>query len=92
MRFSWDVYWGGLPFPPPVDHVLSALPTMTRPSWVALHGMAHSFIELHKPLQHDKVVIHKVFKPLSICDKQNEACNLSCEERSPGVMKFPRIV
>jgi len=36
--------------------------------WVALHGMAHSFIELHKPLQHDKVVIHKVFKPLSICD------------------------
>ena len=22
------------------------LPTMTHPSWVALHGMAHSFIEL----------------------------------------------
>ena len=19
MRFSWQVYWGGLPFPPPVD-------------------------------------------------------------------------
>ena len=59
MRFSWEVYWGGLPFPPPVDHVLSALPTMTRPSWVALHGMAHSFIELHKPLCHGKAMIHE---------------------------------
>ena len=28
-------------------------------SWVALHGMAYSFIELHKPLCHDKAVIHE---------------------------------
>ena len=27
-----------------MDHILSELSTMTRPSWVALHGMAHSFI------------------------------------------------
>ena len=27
---------------------LSELSTMTHPSWVALHGMAHSFIELDK--------------------------------------------
>ena len=27
-------------------------------SWVSLHGMAYSFIELHKPLHHDKAVIH----------------------------------
>ena len=39
-----------LPFPPPVDCVLSELSTMTHPSWVALHSMTHSFIELHKPL------------------------------------------
>ena len=26
------------------------------PAW---HGMAHSFIELHKPLRHDKAVIHE---------------------------------
>ncbi|KAF7249117.1 NADPH:adrenodoxin oxidoreductase, mitochondrial [Varanus komodoensis] len=32
---------------------------MTCPSWVALHGMAHSFIELRKPLRHDKAVIHE---------------------------------
>ena len=32
--------------------LLSELSTMTHPSWVALHGMAHSFIELHKAVLH----------------------------------------
>ena len=50
-------YWSGLPFASPVDHILSELSTMTHPSWVALHGMAHSFIELHKPLHLNKAVI-----------------------------------
>ena len=59
MRFSRQVYWGGLPFPPPVGHILSELSTRTCPSWVALHGMANSFIELCKPLHHDKAVIHE---------------------------------
>ena len=44
MVFSRQEYWSGLPFPSPVDHVLSELSTMTHLSWVALHGMAHSFI------------------------------------------------
>lgn len=48
MGFSWQEYWSGLPFPPPVDHVLSELSTMTYLFWVVLHSMAHSFIELHK--------------------------------------------
>ena len=48
----------GLPFPPLVDHVLSELFTMTCPTWVTLHGMAHSFIELYKPLCHEKAVVH----------------------------------
>ena len=47
-------YWSGLPFPSPVDHVLSELSAMTCPSWVALHHMAHGFIEL------DKVVLHVI--------------------------------
>ena len=46
MGFSRQEYWSGLPFPSPVDHVLSELSTMTCLSWVALHSMAHSFIEL----------------------------------------------
>ena len=46
---SWGSQAGILKWfaiPSPVDHVLSELSTMTRPSQVALHGMAHSFIEL----------------------------------------------
>ena len=54
MGFSRQEYWSGLPFPSPVDHVLSELSTMTSPSWVALHSMAHSFIEL------DKAVVHVI--------------------------------
>ena len=48
MGFSRQECWSGLPFPSPVDHVLSEVSTMTRPSWVALHGMAYSFFELDK--------------------------------------------
>ena len=52
--FSRQEYWSGLPFPSPVDHILSELSTMTRPSWVALHSMAHNFIEL------DTAVVHVI--------------------------------
>ena len=52
MQFSRQEYQSGLPFPSPVDHVLSEIYTMTHPSWVALHGMAHSFIELYKAVVH----------------------------------------
>ena len=46
--------WGsqGLPFPSPVDHILSELSTMTHPSSVALHVMAHCFTELYKVVVH----------------------------------------
>ena len=54
MGFSRQEYWSGLPLHSVVDHALSELSTMTRPSWVALHGMAFSFIEL------DKIVIHVI--------------------------------
>ena len=48
MGFSRPEYWSGLPLPSLVDHILSELSTMIRPSWVALYHMAHSFIELDK--------------------------------------------
>ena len=57
MWFSRQEYWSGLPFPSPVDHVLSDLSTMTHPSWVALYGMTHSFIEV------DKAVVHVIRLP-----------------------------
>ena len=43
MGFSRQEYWSILPFPSPVDHISSVLSTVTCPSWVALHIMAHSF-------------------------------------------------
>ena len=65
MGFLQQKYWNGLPFPPPVDQILSEFSTMTHLSWVALHGMVHSFTELYKPLHHDKAVIHEgIMDPL----------------------------
>ena len=40
--------------PSAVDHILSDLSTMTCLSWVDLHGMGHSFIEI------DKAVVHVI--------------------------------
>ena len=54
MGFSRQEYRSGLPFPSPVDHILSGLSTVTCLSWVALHGMVHSFIEL------DGAVVHVI--------------------------------
>ena len=54
MGFSRQECWSGLPFSSPVDHILSELSTMTYPSWVAPHGMAHGFIEV------DKAVVHVI--------------------------------
>ena len=54
MGFSRQGYLNGLPFPSPVDHILSKLSTMTRLSWVALHDKTRSFIEL------DKAVVHVI--------------------------------
>ena len=72
-------YWSGLPFPLPVDHFVSELSPKTCPSWVALHGVAHSFIELCKSLHHGKAVIHegaesmdKALTPGKIEDKGEE--------------------
>ena len=57
----------GLPFPSPVDHVLSELSTMTCLSWVALHGMAHSFIELDKAVVHVISLISFLWLWFSVC-------------------------
>ena len=54
MGFSRQKYWSSLSFPSPVDHVFLELSIMTHPSWVALHSIAHSFIEL------DKAVVHVI--------------------------------
>ena len=67
MGFSRQEYWSDLPFPSPVDHVLSELSTMTRPSWMALHGMAYSFIELDKAVVHVIKLVSFLWLWLSVC-------------------------
>ena len=61
MGFSRQEYWSGLPFPSPVDHILSGLSTMTQPSWVAPRTRL-SFIEL------DKAVVLVWLDWLVFCD------------------------
>ena len=65
MGFSRQEDWCGLTFPFPVGHILSELSTMTCLSWVVLHGMSHSFIDLCNPLHHNKAVIHEYVQVLS---------------------------
>ena len=67
MGFSRKEYWSGLPFPSPVDHILSQLSTMTHLSWVALHGMAHSFIKLHKVVTHVIILVTILWLWFSFC-------------------------
>ena len=67
MRFSRQEYWSGLPFPSLVDHVLSELSTMTCQSWVALQGMACSFIELDKAVVHVIRLVSFLWLFFSVC-------------------------
>ena len=41
--------------------------TMTRPSWVALHGMAHSFFELDKAVVHVIRLVSFLWLWFSVC-------------------------
>ena len=67
MGFSRQEYWSDLPFPSTVDHILSELSTMSHLSWVALHGMAHSFIELDKALVHVIRLVSFLWLWFSVC-------------------------
>ena len=64
--FSRQEYWSGLPFPSPVDHILSELSTMICSSWVALHN-SHSFIELKKAVVHVIRLVSILWLWFSVC-------------------------
>ena len=80
MGFSRQEYWSSLSFPSPVDHILSELSTMTHPSWVALHSLAHSFSELDKAVVHvirlrhcfaNKGLVKAMVFPVVMCGCEN---------------------
>ena len=58
-----------------MDHILSELSTMTRLSWVALHGVAHSFIEL------DKAVVHVISLVSFLCFDFHSVCPLMDKDK-----------
>ena len=53
--------------PSPVNHILSKFSTMTCPSWVALHSMGHSFIELGKVVVHVICLVSFLWLWFSFC-------------------------
>ena len=65
--------------PSPVDHDFSELSTMTHPSWVALHSMAHSFIELDKAV----VLCRKEWLIFCDCGFQS-VCPLMEKDKRPS--------
>ena len=67
MGFSRQEYWSRLPFPSPVDHILSDLSTLTLLSWVAQHSMAHSFIESDKAVVHVISLVRFLWLWFSFC-------------------------
>ena len=90
MGFSRQEYWSGLPFPSPVDHILSDLSTMThRLGWP--HTAWLSFREL------DKAVVHVIrltsFLQLwfqSVCPLMPSLSNAGDLGSNPRLGRFPR--
>ena len=79
MGFSSQEYWSGLPFPSPVDHILSDLSTMTCPSWHAPRTWL-SFIEL------DSAVVLVWLDWLVFCDYGFSVSALWCPLATPMVL------
>ena len=79
MGFSRQEYWSGLPFPSPVDHILSDFCTMTRLSWVAPRAWL-SFIEV------DKAVVLVWLDWLVFCDYGFSVSALWCSLATPTVL------
>ena len=79
MWISRQEYWSGLPFPFPVDHILSDLSTMTRPTWRP-HRSVLSFIEL------DKAVVLMWLDLLDICDSGLSVSAFWCRLATPTVL------
>ena len=79
MGFSRQEYWSGLPFPSPMDHILSDLSTMTRPSWVAPKAWL-SFIDL------DNAVVLVWLDCLVFCEYGFSVSALWCPLATPTIL------
>ena len=92
MGCSRQEYWSGLPFPSPIDCVLSELSTMPHLSWVAHHGMAHSFIELNKAMVHSVQFSSVTQLCTTPCDPTNcSTPGLPVPHQLPSLLKLMSI-
>ena len=76
-------------FPPPVDHIFSELSTMTCPSWVALHNMAHSFIELEKTVVHVIRLVSFLWLWFSACLPSDGVVAVQCWDSGYAALEWP---
>ena len=79
MGFSRQERWSGLPFPSPVDHILSDLSTMIHPSWVARRVWL-GFTEV------DKAVVLVWLDWLVFCDYGFSVPALWCPFATPTIL------
>ena len=70
--FSKQEYWSSLPFPSPVNHILSEHSTMTCPSWVVLQGTNDNFIALDKAVVYVISLISFMWLWFSFCLPSDE--------------------
>ena len=75
-------------------YIWSELSTMTHPSWVALHGMAHSFTELDKAVVSVWLVFcdcgfHSVCRFPGGSEVKASACNAGDRGSIPGLGRSP---
>ena len=88
MGFSRQEYWSGLPFPSLLDHILSDLSTMTRPSWVAPQAWL-SFTELDKAvvLVWLDWLVFREYGIFSLLINRFEAGEISCQRKFLNLSK-----
>ena len=79
MGFPRQDHWSGLPYPSPVDNILSNLSTMTRLSWVVPRAWL-SFIEL------DKAVVLVWLDWLVFCEYDFSVSALWCPLATPTIL------
>ena len=78
------VYWGGLPFPPPVDHILSELSTVTHPSWWPYTAWFIASLQAPVPEQVLWLTLNEALMPES-CGNCTESHEKTQRSRHAGI-------
>ena len=72
--------------------IVSELFTMTHPSWVALHGIAHHFVELSKPHCHNTAMVHEGVYSFTFSLFSLYLFHLSISQSPPLILKKQVVI